>query len=113
MVSPRCSVNDTPSTARTSPFFRGMTPPKTGNRTFRSRTSRMTSEVAMAIVVEVTADPVIGRGFDQRRLNTGTGLKALRAAGRELTPDGQIVDIRNRPGDCRQPGGPFAVDSRQ
>src|SRR5918999_5084489 len=96
IVSPRRSANETPSTARTSPVFRGMMPPKVGNRTFRSCTSRMTSEVSMAVVVQVAAHPVIGCGFDQRRLDAGTRLEPLGAARRELAADRQAVNVGYR-----------------
>src|SRR5918993_3078312 len=112
MVSPLRSVNDTPSTARTSLFFRGMTPPKTGKRTFRSCTSRMTSEVSMAVVVKVAADPVVGRGFDQRWFDTGAGLEPLGTARRELAPNRKMVDVGHRARNRRQPLRPRAVDPR-
>src|SRR5687768_15380508 len=113
IVSPRWRVNDTPSTARTSPFFRGMMPPKTGKRTFRSCTSRMTSEVSMAVVVEVAPYPVIWRGFDERWLDAGTRLEPLGTTGRELAADGKVVNIWNRSRNRRQAVSLRSVNARQ
>src|SRR5688500_19579091 len=113
IVSPLRSVNDTPSTARTSLFFRGMMPPKTGKRTFRSCTSRMTSEVSMAVVVKVAADPMIGRGFDQRWFDAGAGLEPLGATRGELAADRKVVDVGNRARNRRQPFRPRPVHPRQ
>src|SRR5918995_2262414 len=114
MVSPRPRESDTPSTARTSAFFRGMIPPKTGKRTCRSCTSRMTSsEVAMTLVVKVAAYPVARGRFGQRRLDVVAGLEALGATSRELASGRQPMNVGHRSGNGGEPPRRLAVDARQ
>src|SRR3990167_7341014 len=114
IVSPRTSASDTPSTARTSAFFRGMTPPKTWKLTRRSCTSRMTSpDITMAVVMQVAADPVRRRGLDERRLEIAARVEPLGTACAERAAGRQQVDVRHRSGNRRQAAGPVAADLRQ
>src|SRR5438477_9115949 len=112
-VSPCSSVNDTPSTARTSPVFLNSRPPNTGNLTFRSLTSRMDGIFFVGDSVEVAADEVAGRSLDQRRLDIGARLEPVRASRGEFAAGRQIENIGHRAWNCRQALGPGAVHTRQ
>src|SRR5688572_10058194 len=112
-VSPRRSVSETSSTARTAPVRRGMTPLITGKLTLRSVTSRIASWVSMTVIVQVTADPMPGRHFDERRFLVRAWFEAFLAARRELAADGQPVNVGDRAGDGLQPRRSLAVDPWQ
>src|SRR5262249_17740936 len=112
-VSPRSSVNDMPSTARTSPVRRSSRPPKTGNLTTRSFTSRMGGIALAGQAVQVAADEVAGRPLDERRLRAFARFEARRAAAGELAARREVEDVGHRAGDRRQPLGLLAVDARQ
>src|SRR2546427_3065699 len=108
-VSPCSSVNDTPSTARTSPLFLNRRPPNTGNLTFRFLTSRMGGIFFVGDPVEVAADEVAGRALDERRLDIGTWLEPVRTSRRELASKWQVENIGHRSRNRRQAFGPGAV----
>src|SRR2546423_12042003 len=110
-VSPRCSWNEIRFTASTSPTRRSSTPPKTGNLTTRSWTSRRISVIdgdaspvglawfrhrrGPAVRIEVTAHPVARRVFNQRRLDVGTRFERIRAARDQPAADRQEVKVQH------------------
>src|SRR5476651_1426519 len=112
-VSPWLSANDTPSTARTSPVLRSSTPPKIGNLTFRSWTSRMGGIVFVGDSVKVAADEMARCAFDQRRLGAGTRFESIGAARRELAAGRQLENVGDRSGDGCEACGFVAVHARQ
>src|ERR1700730_9337153 len=112
-VSPSLSVNETPSTARTSPVFLSSRPPNTGNLTFRSLTSRMGGIFFVGDSVQVAADEVAGSVLHQRRLDVRARLEPVRASGRKFASCRQLQNVRNRSGNRREPLGLVAVHARE
>src|SRR5579864_2597263 len=109
-VSPRPSVNDTPSTAPTAPTCRRSTPPKTGKRTWRSWTSRMESMWSAGI--QVTAHDMFRRHLDERGFRVSAGLEALRATRHKLAAGWKMEDVRYVAGNDGEPLRFDTVDAR-
>ena len=61
----------------------------------------------------MAAHPMFGCDLDQRWLYLGTGLKSIRATGRELATNRKAVNVGNGSRNRRQPRGPLAVDPGQ
>src|SRR3954470_4620219 len=101
-VSPRSSVKDKSSTARTSPVLRSSTPPNIGNLTFRFLTSRMGGICLARYSVQVAPDEMSRSALHQRGLDARAGLKPIRASRRELAAGGEVEDIRHRSGNGGQ-----------
>src|SRR6187431_3095490 len=94
-VSPWSSVNETPSTARTSPVLRSSTPPNIGNLTFRFLTSRMGGIFFVRDPVQMASDEMTWGSLDQCRFDVRARFESIRAARCELAADGQVENVRH------------------
>src|SRR3954471_14679342 len=112
-VSPRSSVKDTSSTARTSPVLRSSTPPNIGNLTFRFLTSRMGGICLARDSVQVAPDEMSRSALHERGLDARAGLEPIRTSRRELAAGWQVEDIRHRSRNGGQALRPGPIHARQ